>query len=36
VLGDDCGYLAPLAVNIKQDDLGKLIRELASAFYGEV
>ena len=36
VLGDDCGYLAPLAVNIKQDDLGKLICELASAFYGEV
>ena len=36
VLGGDCGYLAPLAVNIKQDDLGKLIRELASAFYGEV
>lgn len=35
VIGDDCGYLAPLAVNIKQDDLGKLIRELASAFYGE-
>jgi hypothetical protein len=35
VMGDECGYLAPLAINIKQDDLGKLIRELAAAFFGE-
>lgn len=33
---DDCGYLAPLALQISQDDLGKTLAQLASAYYAKV
>lgn len=34
VQGGECGYLPPIGVRIKQEQLGEIVRELAGAYYG--
>lgn len=32
---DDVGYLAPMALHVKQDELGKMLADLAKAYYAK-